>query len=65
MIKLDILGDFCQDCPDFDPVSYNNHSYIYANAKQVMIDKTETLVTCRHKERCSRIYEHLKKCIDS
>lgn len=41
---------YCENCPEMDPTA----SILYANDKVELI-----IITCRHRERCDRIYRRM------
>lgn len=51
MIQLNV-ENYCQECPDFDPVTER----LYAGGEVAMI-----IVSCEHKERCERIKRYLEE----
>lgn len=55
MIEL-FVEDYCHNCPDFDP---------YISKTKMKCDRecywTNTVITCKHAERCKEIKNYLEK----
>lgn len=54
MIKLELLGDFCHECPSFEAVTDRCIYYTYDR------EKVETSVRCKCESKCRCIKEHLE-----
>lgn len=57
MIKLNLLGNFCHDCSDFEPCADKKRIYVYREGKRVSTDKIDTSITCQHEEQCKKMYK--------
>lgn len=54
MIKLELLGDFCHDCRDFEPVA--DKSIFFTYDQEILT----TSVRCKCESKCRSIKEHLE-----
>lgn len=55
MIRL-IVEDYCQDCPDFEPVAEKTNLY---SGQDVCMVNTE--VYCKYKDRCASVAKWMKE----
>lgn len=53
MIELKV-EDYCQECSDFSPMA---DTFTYRASKVAV---NNTVVYCKNKKVCKRLYEHLK-----
>ena len=59
MIRIDV-DLYCHDCSEFDPVT--DQTVIHgASSNGSIIRGIDTVVTCKHKNRCRSIYEYMDK----
>ena len=60
MIKLDIQ-DYCHDCLEFEADVERGQKCLMYSMADTMVHQTDTIVRCKHRNRCKAIKRYLEK----
>lgn len=58
MIKL-VVQPYCHSCPDFEPHA-EKPILLYDSSGDLYDTLGDTVIFCKHRDRCRRMMEHLK-----
>lgn len=56
MIKLEVK-DYCQNCPDFKPVT--EQIILSSSGRTDNVNRCTTYIHCKHENRCANIYRQI------